>query len=77
MSRKFGIHHEQLLRDARAQVAAAPGHTLYKLPPDEEKRWIKGTENVVDNFVKSTPDGAKVLAAYRAAIADIEKTTKK
>jgi TRAP-type transport system periplasmic protein len=77
VSRKFGIHHEQLLRDARKQVASTPGHALYKLPPDEEKRWIKGTENVVDNFVKNTPDGAKVLAAFRAAIADIEKKAKK
>jgi TRAP-type C4-dicarboxylate transport system substrate-binding protein len=77
MSRRFGIHHEQLLRDARKTIAATPGHTLYKLPPDEEKRWIKGTENVVDNFVKTTPNGGAVLAAYRAAIADIERDTKK
>jgi TRAP-type C4-dicarboxylate transport system substrate-binding protein len=77
VSRGFGVHHEQLLRDARKQVASTPGHSIYKLPPEEEKRWIKGTENVVDNFVKTTPDGAKVLAAFRAALADMETKAKK
>jgi TRAP-type C4-dicarboxylate transport system substrate-binding protein len=75
-SRAFGVHHEQLLRDARAKIAATPGHKLHKLPPEEEKRWIAGTANVVDNFVKNTPDGGKVLAAYRAAIAELEKAKK-
>jgi TRAP-type C4-dicarboxylate transport system substrate-binding protein len=77
MSRRFGAYHEELLAEARATLAKTPGHTIYQLPPAEAARWIRGTENVVDNFVKSTPDGAKVLAAYRAAFAEAEKQTKK
>lgn len=41
------------------------------LSPDEEARWKARAKPVVDAWVASTPDGAKVLAAYRTEIAKV------
>src|SRR5262249_58809834 len=39
--------------------------------PEEEAGWKERAKPGVDAWVASTPDGAKVLAAYRAEIAKI------
>jgi len=54
----------------------AAKQTITTLSPEEEARWKARAKPVVDAWVKSTPDGAKVLAAYRTEIAKIraEKT---
>jgi hypothetical protein len=45
--------------------------TIYKLPPDELARWKKKVEPVIADWEKNTPDGARVLAAFRKEIAAI------
>ncbi|HWE75134.1 MAG TPA: TRAP transporter substrate-binding protein DctP [Stellaceae bacterium] len=42
-----------------------------KLPPDELAKWKQQVEPVIDGWVKRTPDGANVLAAFRKEIAAI------
>jgi TRAP-type transport system periplasmic protein len=49
--------------------------TIYKLPPAELAKWKKRIEPVVDDWVKHTPDGARVLAAFRKEIASIRAGT--
>jgi len=44
-------------------------HKLVKLAPAEEARWKARVQPVVDAWVKATPNGAAVLAAYREEIA--------
>ena len=53
-----------------AMVKAAQ-QTITTLSPEEEAHWKARAKPVVDAWVTATPDGAKVLAAYRAQIADI------
>jgi TRAP-type transport system periplasmic protein len=53
-----------------AMVKAAQ-QTITVLSPEEEAQWKARAKPVVDAWVAATPDGAKVLAAYRAQIADI------
>jgi TRAP-type C4-dicarboxylate transport system substrate-binding protein len=49
------------------------GNTMITLAEDEKKRWMQATQPVVDNWVKSTKDGAKLLDAARAALAKHDK----
>jgi TRAP-type transport system periplasmic protein len=45
--------------------------TIYRLTDDQRAIWKARAAPVIDNWVKSTPDGAAVLAAFRKEIAAI------
>lgn len=47
------------------------GQEIHKLAPAEAARWKKRIEPVIANWVKSTPDGAHVLAAFRNEVENI------
>ncbi|HLI22067.1 MAG TPA: TRAP transporter substrate-binding protein [Stellaceae bacterium] len=55
----------------RDQTKAMPGQTIAQLDPAEEARWKAAVAPVTDEWVKSTPDGAKVLAAFREELSAI------
>ena len=52
-------------------MAKTPGHTLASLPPAEKQRWLQAIQPVTDQWVKDTPNGAAILAAYRAEVAKL------
>lgn len=58
-------------RDNIAITQKMGNQTIYKLPPDELAKWKKQVAPVIDAWVKRTPDGANVLAAFRKEIAAI------
>ena len=74
-----GLHYSKMYADAIAAmdqqginiVNSVPGQTIVNLDPAEEARWKAITEAVVNEWASKTPDGPKVLAAYRAEIANI------
>lgn len=45
--------------------------TVIELSDEQRAQWQARIQPVIDNWVKSTPDGAHVLAAFRKEIADI------
>ena len=47
----------------------AHGHTISELEPAEAERWKARVAPITDEWVKATPGGDKVLAAYRQEIA--------
>jgi TRAP-type C4-dicarboxylate transport system substrate-binding protein len=53
---------------ARDKVKSEPGQTVAQLAPDEEARWVAKVAPVIDEWTKSVPDGAKVLAAFRREV---------
>lgn len=55
-------------RDATAEMK---GQTIASLAPEEEARWKALVEPVTEEWVKATPDGARVLAAFRSEVAAI------
>jgi TRAP-type C4-dicarboxylate transport system substrate-binding protein len=55
-------------RDATKAMA---GQTIAQLDPAEEARWKKAVEPVTDEWVKATPNGAAVLAAFRAELTSL------
>jgi TRAP-type C4-dicarboxylate transport system substrate-binding protein len=46
-----------------------PGYSFAQLPDKDLPRFQRLMQPLVDEWVKGTPDGAKVLAAYKAALA--------
>ena len=57
---------------ARAHILAEPGQTNHKVTRAEFEKARKMLAPMADEWVAATPDGAKVLAAFRAEIAKIE-----
>ena len=72
---KMGVNSDTVEAQVRERTKAKPGHTVAELDPAELARWKKMVAPLVDAWVKATPDGAKVLAAYRAELAAIRATT--
>jgi TRAP-type C4-dicarboxylate transport system substrate-binding protein len=58
---------------AHEKIAAMPGAVYHTLEPQELHRWYDRLRPMADAWVQKTPDGAKVLAAFRAEIARIRK----
>ncbi|HWE73868.1 MAG TPA: TRAP transporter substrate-binding protein [Stellaceae bacterium] len=52
----------------RDATKAMPGQTIAQLAPAEEARWKEAVTSVTDDWVKATPDGAHVLAAFREEV---------
>jgi TRAP-type C4-dicarboxylate transport system substrate-binding protein len=69
--RFIGNSLDELDEKETKDTAAKPGQSVISLPPQEAERWKGRTQPVTESWIKSTPDGAKVLAAYRAAIDSI------
>jgi TRAP-type C4-dicarboxylate transport system substrate-binding protein len=59
----------------RERTRGKPGHTVAELDPAELARWKKMVAPLVDEWVKNTPDGAKVLAAYRKELGELRAKT--
>jgi hypothetical protein len=47
------------------------GHTVGELDAAEAARWKQRLTPVTEEWAKATPDGAKVLAAFRAEMANV------
>jgi TRAP-type C4-dicarboxylate transport system substrate-binding protein len=57
----------------RNLVLGTTGHKFIKLPPAEVAKMKKMVAVYTEEWVKSTPNGAAVLAAYTAAVEKIKK----
>jgi TRAP-type C4-dicarboxylate transport system substrate-binding protein len=59
---------DQMQAIGRDATKAMAGQTIAQLDPPEEARWKEAVAPVTEEWVKATPDGAKVLAAFRAEL---------
>ena len=55
----------------RDKVMAQPGQTANKLSAADLERMKKAMEPLMEEWIAATPDGAKVLSAFRAELAKI------
>jgi TRAP-type C4-dicarboxylate transport system substrate-binding protein len=69
----MGTTTDKMDEEGKKRVEAMPGHVFYTLDPKEEPAWKERTKPIVDKWVKSTPNGAAVLAAY---LTEYEKVLK-
>jgi hypothetical protein len=54
--------------EGREKVKPMPGQTLSVIDPAEEERWKQRAQPIADEWVKTTPNGAAILAAFREEI---------
>jgi TRAP-type C4-dicarboxylate transport system substrate-binding protein len=57
-------------------IILAAGQKILPLAPDESARWRQRIAPITDAWVKATPNGAAVLAAFRSEIAAYRSRTK-
>ncbi len=75
-----GLHFTELMYKAIAKMAdqgratiKAKHETLVDLSEAEEARWRAAVEPITQAWVKATPDGAQVLADFRAEVEKVRK----
>ena len=69
MARRYGKAVDANDLSGQNAVKAMAGHTVSELDPAEAARWKQRLQPVIEDWVKATPDGAKVLAAFRDEVA--------
>lgn len=67
-SEKLGANNEAAGSAESRRVASEPGQSVHSLSASQHKIWEARIRPVIDAWVKRTPNGAKVLAAYRKEI---------
>ena len=70
LSQKLGRLTDDQWAEKRAMVKA----TTTTLAPQEEARWKKAVAPIANQWAKETPNGVKVLQAFRASVAAYEKS---
>jgi TRAP-type transport system periplasmic protein len=50
------------------RIGGLPGQVIKQLSAEQQEKWEKILQPVTDNWAKATPDGAKILAAYKEQI---------
>jgi TRAP-type C4-dicarboxylate transport system substrate-binding protein len=72
MALKHGASLDKVQEQVLQSVEAAAAQKVVTLPPSDEKLWRQRLAALADAWAKSTPDGEKILQAYRAIIAKVE-----
>lgn len=67
-SHSFGKFWDRVGRGGRAAVSKMPGHTFEAMPSTEVAKWRTKIKGVVEGWKKNTPDGPRVLEAFRREI---------
>lgn len=62
--------------DGRQRVAKLKGHTIAKIDPAEAARFKKRLEKFTQAWIKRTPNGAAILAAFREEVAKLRSMKK-
>ena len=70
-SKGIGAVTDQSFDATENFLKTAPGHTVASLDPPEKQRWLTRIQPVIDKWVADTPNGAAILAAFRAEVAKI------
>lgn len=73
-SDRLGLADERANRAEAQHVASLPGHSVTKLSAEQYPIWEKRIRPVIEEWEKSTPDGAKLLAAYRDELKSAPQT---
>jgi TRAP-type C4-dicarboxylate transport system substrate-binding protein len=71
--REFATFFEKLGHNIRDKAKADPSHHFRTLTSEQSARWQQVLEPVIDKWVKETPNGDKILAAFRADMAKLTK----
>jgi TRAP-type C4-dicarboxylate transport system substrate-binding protein len=70
-SRRMGDVTDRQNELGRSTVEKIPGHKVYSLSAAENAAWQRTLQPLIDEWTKSTPNGAAILAAYRTQLANV------
>ena len=73
LTQRLGKASERMEFEGRDDVRKMPGQTVAKLDPAEAKRWNDLLTPISEEWVKETPNGAAVYAAYREELAKAKR----
>jgi TRAP-type C4-dicarboxylate transport system substrate-binding protein len=65
----MGTTTDRMDADGKKRVESMPGHSFFKIDAGEETAWKERAKPIVDKWLKSTPNGPQVLAAFEAEYA--------
>ena len=68
LSRRTGAAIAEFDGGAQERFRKDPTQNFDAVGPDEKARWQKQLQGITDNWVKTTPNGTAILAAWRAEI---------
>jgi TRAP-type C4-dicarboxylate transport system substrate-binding protein len=71
LSTALGKASDAMEEFGRSSTRALPGHTVERLDPKEAAIWKQKLAPITEEWVRATPNGAAVLAAYRTELANI------
>jgi hypothetical protein len=58
----------KMASQGRNAALSRPGSTIVSVSVSEEDRWKLRVQPIIDEWVKTTPNGARVLAVFREEI---------
>lgn len=73
-SDRLGLANEHANRAEAQHVASLAGQSVTKLSAEQYPIWQQRIRPVIDQWAKSTPDGAKVLAAFQDELKQAPQT---
>ncbi len=69
-SRGFGAYWDNENQRALNEVKASPKQTVVMLNAAQRAQWVAKLEPAIDEWTKSVPDGAKIVAQYKKLLAE-------
>jgi TRAP-type C4-dicarboxylate transport system substrate-binding protein len=73
LSRRYGATNDSEWHKGRAAVVAMAGHTVVAPTPEQHEMFKRKMAPLADEFAKSVPNGAAVVAKFRELLAQVEK----
>lgn len=73
LTERLGKASERMEFEGRDDVRKIPGQTVANLDPAEAKRWNDLLAPIAEEWVKETPNGATIYAAYREELAKAKR----
>ncbi len=67
-SRRMGVTIAKTAEVQENQVRHMAGQHILTLDPKEQERWVAAATPVVQQWIKTTPNGAEILAAFKAEL---------
>lgn len=71
-ARLQGLRYDQFCAQYSAALAASAHHTVVEPTPELVAEWRAKAAPIRNEWLKSTPNGEKILATYNALLAEVE-----
>ncbi len=74
LTERLGRHSDQDAAAIEQRTRQIEGQIIEELDPEEATRWRTELQPVIDSWVANTPNGARILSAFREEIQQLRST---